>query len=144
MEPWRGLGYDADGLEKFLRQAASSGQVWVASVARPAARKPTLGLLVLQPNVLLGNFVSLLAVQPGAAGQGIGRALMSRAQAETFAARRWLFVSADAQNRDALGFYRHLGFTRVGRLPDLVRDGRTELLLRQGRRPQNNKEQGAV
>jgi ribosomal protein S18 acetylase RimI-like enzyme len=130
MEPWRGLGYAARGLGRFLSRTAGAGQVWVAS---EGSRGTKLGLLVLQPSVLLGDFVALLAVRPEAAGRGIGRALMARAEVETFANRRWLFVSADVTNHGALRFYRKLGFARVGRLPDLVRDGRTEILLRKGR-----------
>jgi ribosomal protein S18 acetylase RimI-like enzyme len=129
MEPWRGLGFKQAGLARFLHRAARGGQVWLASATR---RGSALGLLVLQPDVLLGNFVSVLAVRPDAAGQGIGRRLMTSAQDKTFANRRWLFVSADATNRRALAFYRKLGFTRVARLPHLVREGRTEILLRKG------------
>lgn len=128
LQPWQGLGYDAAGLASFLGRAAAEGQVRVAR-----ARGNVLGVLVLQPAVLLGSFISLLAVRPEVAGQGVGRALIEHAQTETFVHRRWLFVSADADNRAALGFYRRLGFARVGRLPDLVRAGRTEILLRQGR-----------
>jgi ribosomal protein S18 acetylase RimI-like enzyme len=127
MEPWRSLDYSAAGISRFLRQSARAGGVLVAS-ARP--RGPVLGVLALQDGVLLGGFVALLAVRPEAAGRGVGRALMSAAEARTFARRRWIFVSADAGNRAALGFYRKLGFTRVGRLPDLIRRGRTEILLR--------------
>ena len=130
MQPWRGMGYDAAGLRAFLGRSAAAGQV---RVARARARGQVLGILVLQPAVLLGNFVALLAVRPEAAGRGVGRTLMEHARKETFAHRRWLFVSADAANRAGLAFYRKLGFTRVGRLPDLVRPGRTEILLRQGR-----------
>ncbi len=138
MEPWRGLGYGAAGLAKFLRRSAGAGQVWVATSTATATttgmtKGSTTGVLVLQPGILLGNFVALLAVRPEAAGKGIGRALIAHAQTQTFADRRWLFVSADANNRSALGFYRKLGFTRVGRLPDLVQVGRTEILLRKGR-----------
>jgi ribosomal protein S18 acetylase RimI-like enzyme len=131
IEPWLSLGYGVKALSIFLRRAAAGGQVLVASA--PSARKP-LGVLVLQPGVLLGDFVALLAVRPDVAGQGIGRALMAHAESRTFVARRWLFVSADAGNNGALRFYRKLGFVRVGRLPDLVRDRHTEILLRK-RRP---------
>lgn len=130
MQPWLGLGYRAASLGQFLRRAAASGQV---RVARAGRRGPVEGIVVLQPAVLLGSFVSLLAVRPEAAGRGVGRALISHVQAETFATRRWLFVSADADNRGALAFYRKLGFARVGRLPDLVAVGHTEILLRKGR-----------
>jgi len=71
-----------------------------------------------------------LAVRPEAAGQGIGQALVAHVAARVFAKRRWLFVSCDRNNLAALRFYRRLGFRRVGVLPDLVRAGRTEILLR--------------
>src|SRR6185369_14188754 len=131
MEPWRGMGYGAAGLGRFLARSARARQAWVASAGGP--RAPALGVMVLQPGVLLGGFVALLAVRPEAAGRGIGRALMAKAEAETFAERRWLYTSTDARNRDALRFYRKLGFVRVGVLPDLIRPGRSEILLRKGR-----------
>ena len=130
MEPWRGLGFSAEALGRFLRRSARGGQVWVATAG---ARGPVLGLLVLQPGVLLGNFVALLAVRPEVSGRGIGRHLMIHVETKTFAKHRWFFVSADIANAGALRFYRKLGFKRVGRLPDLIRAGRTEILLRKGR-----------
>lgn len=131
MQPWVGLGYQAAGLSSFLGRSAAEGQV---RVARAGARGAVQGVLVLQPGVLLGSFVALLAVRPEAAGRGVGRMLIQQAKAETFAHRRWLFVSADSGNRSALAFYRKLGFQRVAKLPDLVRDGRTEILLRSAAR----------
>jgi ribosomal protein S18 acetylase RimI-like enzyme len=82
---------------------------------------------------LLGAFVALLAVRPEASGKGIGQLLLEHIEARVFARRRWLFVSCDAANVAALRFYRRQGFARVGRLPDLVKAGRIELLLRKGR-----------
>ena len=85
---------------------------------------PPLGIVVVDDGVLLGGFIALLAVRPEASGQGLGRALVEHVAARTFAARRWLYVSCDGNNAAALRFYRKLGFSRVGRLPDLVRAGR--------------------
>ena len=130
MEPWKGLDYSAAGLGRFLRATARSGHVLVAA---GGSRGRVAGVLAMTPGFLLGSFISLLAVRPESAGQGVGRALIAQAEADTFAKRRWLFVSADADNTGALRFYRKLGFTRVGRLPDLVRTGRTEILLRKAR-----------
>jgi ribosomal protein S18 acetylase RimI-like enzyme len=127
LEPWRGLGYRADALGRYLARKARTGSVWVA---RLAAKGPPLGIVVVDDGVLLGGFIALLAVRPESSGQGLGRALVEQVAARTFVTRRWLYVSCDGNNAAALRFYRKLGFSRVGRLPDLVREGRTEILLR--------------
>jgi ribosomal protein S18 acetylase RimI-like enzyme len=138
MEPWRGLGYAAAPLGRWLARAARDQEVWLAragGAAKGGGANAVVGILVLEAPFLLGGFIALLAVRPDAAGRGLGRALVERARQRTFVARgkRWLYVSADSGNRAALAFYRRLDFARVGRLPDLIRAGNTELLLRQGR-----------
>jgi diamine N-acetyltransferase len=127
IEPWRGLGYRADTLGRYLARKARTRSVWVA---RTATRGAPLAIAVIDDGVLLGGFIALLAVRPESNGQGLGRALVEHVAAQTFAVRRWLYVSCDGNNAAALRFYRKLGFSRVGRLPDLVRQGRTEILLR--------------
>ena len=129
IEPWRGLGYRAAPLGRYLAGVARTGDVWVA---RAAGRDP-VGVVVVTDGFLLGGFIALLAVQPEASGKGIGQLLVAHVEARVFARRRWLFVSCDADNAGALRFYRRQGFARVGRLPDLVREGRIELLLRKPR-----------
>jgi ribosomal protein S18 acetylase RimI-like enzyme len=130
IEPWRGLGYRAPALARWLARAASRDEVWVAR-ARP--RGPVQGIAVVQGGFLLGAFVALLAVRPAAAGRGVGRALMARVATRTFARRRWLYVSFDRDNQAARRFYRRQGFVRVGVLPDLIKPGSVEVLLRKGR-----------
>jgi len=127
LEPWRGLGYRGEALGRYLGRKARTGNVWVA---RTAGKGVPLAIAVVDDGVLLGGFIALLAVRPEASGQGLGRALVEHVAAQTFATRRWLYVSSDGNNAAALRFYRKLGFSRVGRLPDLVRQGRTEILLR--------------
>jgi len=131
IQPWRGLGYEAAPLGRYLARMAKEREVWVARGAGRGAGP--LGLVVVQDGFLLGGFVSLLAVTPEASGRGVGRALMEHVAARVFKSRAWLFVSCDAQNPLALTFYRKLGFQRVGRLPDLIRPKRVEILLRKGR-----------
>jgi ribosomal protein S18 acetylase RimI-like enzyme len=128
IEPWRSLGYRGPRLGAWLARMAGQGAVRVAG-AGAALR----GIIVVQPGVLLGDFIALVAVPPSHAGQGVGRALVEDAAARTFRRRRWLYTSSDARNRAAAGFYRSLGFVRVGRLPDLVQTGRVEILWRRGR-----------
>jgi GNAT superfamily N-acetyltransferase len=123
IEPWRSLGYGEKPLAKWLGRSARAGGVFVVEDA----------IIVVQPDVLLGDFIALLAVRPEAAGGGRGRALVEHVAARTFRRRRWLYVSSDSGNTDAARFYRKLGFSRVARLPDLVRPGRVEILWRRAR-----------
>ena len=85
---------------------------------------------------LVVDNMSLVPVATAALGPvaGLGAALMAHVAHQVFviAKQRWLYVSADSRNRGALRFYRKLGFGAVGRLPDLIRPGRAEILLRRG------------
>jgi ribosomal protein S18 acetylase RimI-like enzyme len=128
IEPWRSLGYSEKGLARWLGRSARDGRVMVGVEARAIQ-----AVVVLQPDVLLGDFIALLAVRPEAAGGGRGRALVEKVEARTFRRRRWLYVSSDATNTAAARFYRRVGFVRVARLPGLVRAGRVEILWRKGR-----------
>jgi ribosomal protein S18 acetylase RimI-like enzyme len=128
MEPWASMGYAATPLGRWLHRRARAGWVWEA-----VEGDTVLGLLVLQPDFLLGNFIALLAVSAAFAGRGVGRTLVEKAEALTFAKRRWLYVSCDSLNRGAARFYKKVGFVRVARLPDLVCQGRTEILWRRSR-----------
>jgi GNAT superfamily N-acetyltransferase len=140
-EPWLGLGYRAAPLGRWLGRLAGRGLVRIAVEAGQV-----VAVIVVQPEVLLGHFIALLAVTPAAAGRGVGRALVEQAAARAAGkARRggpkgvgvgvgvgvrWLYTSSDTANRPAAAFYRKLGFQRIGRLPDLVRQGRIEILWR--------------
>ena len=128
MEPWLSMGFRAAPLGRWLFRRARAGCV-LAAVNKDAI----LGIVVFQPEVLLGTFIALLAVRPQAAGQGVGRALVARVERDTFAHRRWLYVSSDSKNLDAARFYKKLNFERVARLPGLVCDDHVEILWRKKR-----------
>jgi ribosomal protein S18 acetylase RimI-like enzyme len=126
IDPWLSLGYSAATLGKWLGASARMEQVLVTG-------QPAHAIIVVQPNVLLGNFIALLAVRPEAAGNGLGRALIDHVAAMTWKKKRWLYVSSDLANRPAAAFYKRVGFERIARIPDLVKQGRTEILWRMGR-----------
>lgn len=128
MEPWLSLGYQRANLARYLRRMARAEQVLAAE-----EKGAVLGVVVYQPDFLLGRFISLLAVRRAAGGRGIGRALVARIEQETFKTSRWLYVSSDSANRSAAHFYKKLGFSRIARLPGLIRAERTEILWRKPR-----------
>jgi ribosomal protein S18 acetylase RimI-like enzyme len=128
MEPWLSLGYQRAGLARYLRRMARGEQVMVAEDNGHA-----LGIIVCQPDFLLGQFIALLAVRPEAHGRGIGRALVLRIEQATFKTRRWLYVSSDSANQSAARFYKKLGFSRIARLPGLLGEKKTEVLWRKPR-----------
>ena len=119
------------------RSAAS----WRAARARAAsgwrdgaAPAPRTGSSSSTTAFLLGGFIALLAVRPEAAGRGSGaRSCEARRRCSLSPASALAVRLADGATVGALRFYRKLGFSRVGRLPDLVRAGRPRVLLRQGR-----------
>jgi putative acetyltransferase len=59
-----------------------------------------------------GN-IEMLFISPGARGKGIGAMLASHAIQEQGATR----VDVNEQNKQALGFYQHIGFSITGRSP---------------------------
>jgi ribosomal protein S18 acetylase RimI-like enzyme len=128
MEPWLSMGFRAKPLGRWLFRRARAGCVLAAM-----DKGSVLGIVVFQPDVLLGTFIALLAMRPQAAGQGVGRALVARVERDAFTHRRWLYVSSDSQNLAAARFYKKLGFARVARLSDLVCEDRVEILWRKQR-----------
>ena len=126
IDPWLSLGYSAAALARWLGRSARAGQVLVTG-------DPPQAIIVVQPDVLLGNFIALLAVRPEASGKGLGRALIDQVARMTWKKRRWLYVSSDVANRPAAAFYKRVGFERIARIPDLVRQGRVEILWRMAR-----------
>ena len=104
--------------------------MWVARARGRGARRAGAAarVVVATDGFLLGGFIALLAVNPDASGQGLGARWSTTSRRAYAAKRRWLFVLRRGQP-GALRFYRRLGFSRVGRLPDLVSRGRVEFLL---------------
>ena len=86
--------------------------------------------------VLLGGFIALLAVRPDAAGQGVGTRAGRAGAARGCAAQAAVAVRLGRRGTTARRCVSTAGwvFTRVGRLPDLIRAGRVEILLRQAER----------
>ncbi len=79
------------------------------------------------------GYIVLLGVRSDMRGQGIGRALLERAEAALFATATDVFLLVSDFNRDAQRFYARQGYQFVGAIPDYVAPGITEIILRKRR-----------
>lgn len=120
-DPWRTLGYGTPVLAAYLTSADPSLTrltVWI--------QDQRAGVVALRSPWLRGPFLELLAItQPG---RGLGTAVV------TWAAERWangnLWTSASSFNTRARKFYQRQGFTEIAILPDLIKPGFDEVLMR--------------
>ena len=90
------------------------------------------GVVIIRSPWLAGPYLQLLAVLPMLQGSGAWSAILKWYETTAMTARMrnvWLCVSGF--NVDAQRFYERYGYSVAGRLPDLMRDGDDELLMRQ-------------
>jgi len=126
-EPWRTLGYGAQDWDKLFTivEAGPPRESYVIeSDGQPS------GLAVVRRHFLFGDYLELLAVSPAQRGCGLGRVLLDHIEARTFARANNLFACVSDFNTEARRFYQCQGYVEVGSLPNLLIDGRDEILLR--------------
>jgi GNAT superfamily N-acetyltransferase len=68
----------------------------------------------------LGGYLRLIALAPGAQGQGAGRVLLAAFEAEVARVSRHAFLLVSDFNEEAQAFYARHGWSRVGAIPGLV------------------------
>ena len=89
------------------------------------------GVVIIRSPWLAGPYLQILAVLPHLQGSGAGKLILHWYEETALAARMrnvWLCVSGF--NVDAHRFYQRYGYSMVGHLHDLMRDGDDELLMR--------------
>jgi diamine N-acetyltransferase len=127
IDPWTRLGIGEDALFDALVPNAQGGVI-----AYDAHRAGiVLGGISYRASWLYGPYIRLLAVLPEAQNERIGRSLVTRVADD--AKRRGaqnVWVCASAFNTRAIAFYERIGFTRIGRIDDLIVSGEDEVLLR--------------
>lgn len=122
MDPWARLDYSASGLRAYLdRDDASLDKRAILIQGQPAA------LICLRQPWLLGPCIELLAVLPDHQNRGLGGQLINWAASR---AGRNLWALVSAFNADARRFYARHGFVEIAPIPDLIRPGSDEILLR--------------
>ena len=126
MDPWASYPYRAAGIARYLAGGTADAPVFAIMTDGHVA-----GVIGLRADWLLGPYIQFLAVKTEYHGEGIGGRAMEWVEGEARrVSARNLWVAASDFNAGALRFYQRHGFCRVADLPTLVRDDRTEVLLR--------------
>ena len=124
--PWAHYGYKAETIERRFNTTGDGSVCYALHCGAVPA-----GVVIVCSPWLVGPYLQMLAVLPVCQGQAVGAAVLAWYE-ET--ARRgtlrnvWLCVSGF--NTNAQRFYERHGYALAGRLPDLLRDGEDELLMR--------------
>jgi ribosomal protein S18 acetylase RimI-like enzyme len=119
-EPWKTLNERIDFL-KFI----SLKQAYVCMINKEPA-----GFILFTPEPVFarGGYIRAVGVAPEIRRRGIGRKLL--AFAERIMARRCgnSYLCVSSFNRRAAAFYKANGYTRVGKLPGLIKPGAAEYI----------------
>lgn len=76
----------------------------------------------------VGGYLRLIALAPGAEGQGAGAALLDAVEADVATRARHIFLLVSHWNEGARRFYARRGYAEVGRLPAFVRADTDEII----------------
>jgi len=125
MSPWSILGYQEETLAGYLVRVDPSSHRFVIMRSDKIC-----GIVCVRYPWLVGAYLELIAVFSAFQGQGIGGEIIRWLENESFfyASNLWILVSSF--NSSARKFYRRQGFQEICTLPDLVKPGYDEILLR--------------
>ena len=126
IEPWSAYPYPAPDLARYFARIEPDAPRFAAFLDGKIC-----GVLGMRLNWLRGPYVQFLGLVPGYQRLGLGAALLDYVEHHARTAReRNVFVCVSEFNHGAVRFYQREGYCEVGRLDDLVVDGRSEILMR--------------
>ena len=126
MEPWSVYPMSAESMTAYFATIEPGAPRYVLKYGDEIA-----GAVGVRLNWLRGPYLQILGMLPAHQNAGIGDLalkwfeLAARARGD-----RNLWVAVSDFNADAERFYARFGFERVADLPDLISDGKTEVLMR--------------
>ncbi|MEI8359959.1 MAG: GNAT family N-acetyltransferase [Deltaproteobacteria bacterium] len=122
--PWTDLEYGDAEIAAVAESAAAANLL----VARDAGR--VVGFTLSSPGFLVGEYLRVIAVDPGWRRAGVGRLLLSELESRAFARVPNVYLCVSDFNAPARAFYTSLGYEEIGLLRDLLLPGKGEVLMR--------------
>jgi ribosomal protein S18 acetylase RimI-like enzyme len=119
-EPWKTLN---EGIN-FTRYIALKQSY----VCIDAGRVSGFIIFTPEPVFARGGYLRAIGVAPDARRRGIGRTLMSFAEAKTARRSENFYLCVSSFNQRAQSFYKSIGYRQVGELPGLILPRATEFI----------------
>lgn len=91
------------------------------------------GFIIIQPLGTFKGYIQTICVHESCRGKGLGTELIHFAEKIISQYSPNVFICVSSFNKKALALYTKLGFELVGELPNFVKAGFTELLLRKSK-----------
>lgn len=125
IDPWRTLGTDP------TRLAASLAVGDHGSFRRAIMlNADCCGAIIIRSPWLYGPYLTLLAIFPEHQRAGVGSSILHWLESEIHGTANNIWACVSSFNTRAQSFYEVHGFKKVETLPDLVREGFSEILIR--------------
>ena len=125
-DPWLRFGLAERRAIKILGDPVK--EAYVALDAAGVA-----GFITIDMRGLLCGYIHILCVRADRRGQGVGTALIGRAEERIFSESPNAFICASSFNAGARRLYERLGYELVGPLRDMFIRGADEMLYRKTR-----------
>lgn len=127
-DPWITLRMDISHCRKAFEGPGK--EFYVAMQGNTVA-----GFAILQTAGSFRGYIQTLCVDPAIRGRGVGHKLLDYCEEKVSEYSPNLFICVSEFNTGAMKLYLDFGFKKIGGIPDFVREGYTEYLLRKTRGP---------
>ena len=127
-EPWITLGMNE--IECLKAFEGDFKEVYVIYVDENFA-----GFIILQTQGSFKGYIQTICIHPSFRGQGLGTKLINHCEKIIVTYSPNIFICVSSFNQKAYQLYTSLGFEKVGELPNFVKQGFTEILLRKTKGP---------
>ncbi len=131
---WQRHGVEGTAFAARLAHGLDAAATILVAVAKrsDAAPEEIAGFLwyVVDGAFVRSGYIMLIGIATAWQQRGIGRLLMDAAEAKLFCQVTDVFLLVSDFNEPAHRFYKALGYTQVGAIPDYVTPGIAELIYR--------------